>query len=59
MEKVSWRSGIESMTMITTTIWGVQTRVKDMLALFLAEQKSIHIPEEEERVEEKQKMVRN
>jgi len=47
------------MTMITTTIWGVQTRVKDMLALFLAEQKSIHIPEEEERVEEKQKMVRN
>jgi hypothetical protein len=45
--------------MITTTIWGIQTRVKNMHALFLEERKSIHIPEEEERVGEKQKPVRN
>lgn len=59
MEMASSRSGIESMTMLSTMIWEVQTRVKNMHALFLVEQSSIHIPEEEELVGNQQKLVRN
>ena len=57
MEQGSLRSGTESMTMLTTMIWGVQIKVKIMHALFLAEQRSTHIPEEEELDVNQQKKV--
>ena len=45
------------MTMLTTMIWEVQIKVKIMHALFLVEQRSTHIPEEEEQDVNQQKKV--
>ena len=43
--------------MLTTMIWEVQIKVKIMHALFLVEQRSTHIPEEEEQDVNQQKKV--
>lgn len=45
--------------MLTTMIWVVQIKVENMHAPSLVDRRSIPIPEEEERVENRQKQVRN
>ena len=53
------RSGTESMTMLTTMIWEVQIKVKNMHALFLVDQRSTPIPEEGKPDVNQQKRVSN
>lgn len=59
MERVSSKSGIEYMTMLSTTIWEIQTKVQNMPALFLVDHRSIRIREEEELAGNQQKQVEN
>lgn len=54
-----YKSGTESMTMHTTMIWAVRTRVRSMPAPFLVDLGSTPIHEEEELAGHQQRRVKN
>ena len=58
MEKESSKNGTEYMIMIATMTWECRKRVKILNVQFLADRRSVHIPEEGEQVGNHTKKVR-